>query len=42
VAFIDPRLSIAMFVVLGIVYLLPTPRALMAAQHIRARRRLKD
>ncbi len=40
-AFIDPRFSVVMFVVLGILYLLPTPRALAVAQQARARRRPK-
>lgn len=38
-AFIDPRLAIVMFVLLGIVYLLPTPRVLAMAQQARAMRR---
>ncbi len=37
-ALIDPRLSIGMFVLLGILYLLPTPRVLAMAQQARARR----
>ena len=40
-AFIDPRVAIGMFVVLGILYLLPTPRALVMAQQARASRRSK-
>jgi urea transporter len=40
-AFIDPRLSVVMFVVLGILYLLPTRRTLAVAQQARARRRPK-
>lgn len=40
-AFIDPRLSVAMFVLLGVLYLLPTPRALAVAQEARVRRRRK-
>jgi hypothetical protein len=38
-AYIDPRLSIGMFVFLGILYLLPTPRVLAMAQRARDRRR---
>jgi uncharacterized membrane protein len=38
-AFIDPRLSIGIFVLLGILYLLPTPRVVALAQRTRNRRR---
>ena len=40
VAFFDPRVSIAIFIFLGIAYLLPTPHAVAQAQQARARRRL--
>ena len=38
-AWLDPRNSLAGFVILGILYLLPTPRVLMLAQHTRKSRR---
>ncbi len=38
-AWFDPRISLAGFVLLGIVYLLPTPRVLVAAQRARTSRR---
>jgi uncharacterized membrane protein len=38
-AWLDPRISLAGFVLLGIVYLLPTPRVLVAAQRARTSRR---
>jgi hypothetical protein len=41
VAFFDPRVSIGIFILLGIAYLLPTPNALAQAQQARAGRRLK-
>jgi uncharacterized membrane protein len=37
-AWLDPRLSLAGFVILGIAYLLPTPRVLMQAQRARRTR----
>lgn len=40
-AFIDSRVTIGMFVFLGILYLLPTPRALAMAQQASASRRTK-
>lgn len=38
-AWLDPRLSLAGFALLGILYLLPTPRILSLAQRTRSRRR---
>lgn len=38
-ALVNPRLSIAGFAVLAIVYLLPTPRVILAAQQARRQRR---
>jgi TMEM175 potassium channel family protein len=38
-ALLDPRISLAGFLLLGIVYLLPTPRVLMLAQRARSGRR---
>jgi uncharacterized membrane protein len=38
-AWFDPRISLVGFVLLGIVYLLPTPRVLMLAQRNRTGRR---
>lgn len=40
-AFVDPRVCIGIFIILGIVYLLPTPHALAQAQQARARRHLR-
>jgi TMEM175 potassium channel family protein len=40
-AIVDPRLSIGIFIILGIVYLLPTPHVLAQAQQARARRHLR-
>ena len=37
-AWLDPRLSLTGFVLLGVLYLLPTPRILARAQRIRNRR----
>jgi len=38
-AWIDPRISLAGFAILGIMYLLPTPRVLMLAQRARSTRK---
>ncbi len=41
-AWLDPRVSVAVFVFLGIMYLLPTPRVLVLAQRARSSRRRRS